>query len=480
MNKVIGKACIILANLCWLISSIPGWFAFRLASRRVKRTQLAILRRIIRTNEGTKFGWAHHFETLSGLEDFRGLPLSEYEDYEDFLEAIKAGYSNILTGDSVKVLQPTSGSTAATKLIPYTGSLKTEFKAAVDPWIASMYMAYPSLLRGRHYWSISPTTPCPTNASSKVRIGFADDSEYLGAIQRFLVRTLFAVPLRPDAARAQELRNLDVSNYKGFDTIWPHLKIISCWTDGVSEPWLTELIHCFPQAIIQGKGLTATEGIISFPSGDSGRPVCAVRSHFLEFIHAENGKAYCAWELEEGQEYSVVLTSSGGLYRYRLHDRVQVTGYDHQAPRLKFIERENLVSDMVGEKLNGKHVELSIGNVEKALDLRFRFAMLAPLEEHGDARYVFYMQLTEGSDPNFQSISKAMETELARNYYYQNARELSQLQHLKVFNIDNKQDAHIVYRQHYLGRGAKSGEIKFSALSVDRTWTGEFPGEYIL
>ncbi len=556
MSEVLGKIWIVLANLCWLLSSIPGWLAFRLASRRVRRTQLALLQRIIKTNETTKFGRTHHFEALSSLTDFQTLPLSEYEDYEDSLEAIKAGKADILTSDSVELLQPTSGSTAATKLIPYTRSLKAEFKAAVDPWIASMYLAHPSLLWGRHYWSISPATLCPADGSSKVRIGFADDAEYLGIVQRFLARALFAAPpdisqvtdhdafeyltllflcreknlrvisvwhpsfftmllealrrhfpsiicdiesgtisseigidsklrrifelsLRPDAKRAQELRQHDVSTCTGLSAIWPHLTVISCWTDGNSEPWLTELIRCFPEATVQGKGLTATEGIVSFPFGDSRRPVCAVRSHFLEFIHTETGKAYCAWELEEDQEYSVALTSSGGLYRYRLHDIVRVTGYDHQAPCLKFIARDNLVSDIVGEKLNGKHVEESIRSVENELGLRFRFAMIAPAEENGNALYVLYMQLAEKPALNFQCVGKSMEAKLFQNYYYQHARRLSQLQHLKVFSIDGSQDAYMLYRQHCLERGAKSGEIKFHALSADRTWANEFPGGYV-
>jgi hypothetical protein len=556
MNKALGIIWIGLANLCWLLSSIPGWLAFQLASRRVKRTQLALFRRIIKTNAATRFGRAHHFDALSDVKDFQTLPLSEYEDYEDFIKAIKAGETAVLTGDTVELLQPTSGSTAATKLIPYTRSLKAEFKAAVDPWIASMYLAHPSILWGRHYWSISPATPCSADASSRVRIGFADDTEYLGGIQSILARALFALPpefsqltdhdafeyltllflcreknlrvisvwhpsfltvllkalpqhfpsiihdiesaaisgeikidpelrrtlvsrLRPDVKRAQELCQLDVSTDAGRGAVWPRLRIISCWTDGISEPWLTELTRCFPQATIQGKGLTATEGIVSFPFGASGRTICAVRSHFLEFIDVTTGNARCAWELEEGQEYSVVLTSGGGLYRYRLHDTVRVTGYDHQTPYIKFVARDNIVSNLVGEKLNGKHVEESIRKIENTLGFHSRFAMLAPVEKEGNAQYVLFVQAAKEPAPDFQIVSQLMEDELSRNYHYQHARNISQLQHLKVFRIDGSQDADVVYRRHFLEQGAKSGEIKFNALSLDHTWADEFPGEFI-
>jgi hypothetical protein len=41
----------------------------------------------------------------------------------------------------------------------------------------------------------------------------------------------------------------------------------------------------------------------------------AVRSHFFEFVSAD-GKVRLAHELSDGAEYSVLLTTSGGLWRY--------------------------------------------------------------------------------------------------------------------------------------------------------------------
>ena len=556
MNKAFGKVCVALANVCWLLSSMPGWLAFLIASRRVKRAQLSLLRRILKQNAATEFGEHHRFAELSKVADFRAVPLSEYEDYADLVDKLKAGESSVLTRDSVELLQPTSGSTAATKLIPYTKTLRDQFKAAVDPWIASMYLAHPSLLGGRHYWSISPTTAYPADSEAKVKIGFADDAEYLGKIQRWLSRALLVMPpeisqvtdhdafeyltllflcreknlrvisvwhpsfltvllkviperlpsivrdlengavgdsvklnaelrgkfnerLRADAKRAEELGRLDVSSSDGLGALWPKLRVISCWTDGIAEPWLGELKRCFPQATIQGKGLTATEGIVSFPYGKVGGAVCAVGSHFLEFVEPETGKLFCAWELEEGREYGVVLTTGGGLYRYRLHDVVRVTGFFRQAPCLKFIARDNLVSDLVGEKLNGRHVEESVRSVEQQLGMRFRFALLAPLAEEGGAGYVLYAQLGEAAAPDFQQVALLLDVELQLNYHYRHARGLSQLEPVKVFLIAESEDAGVIYRRHFVAKGVKPGELKINALAVDRTWSEEFTGEFV-
>lgn len=554
MSNPPGKFRVFLANLAWLLACIPGWMAFLLASRNIKRTQWQLLARILKRNSATAFGREHHFESIATSEGFGALPLSEYDDYLDAIEAIKSGKPAILTRHPVEILQPTSGSTAATKLIPYTRALSKEFKAAIDPWIASLYLAFPSLLFGRHYWSISPSTPPPVDPDSLVRIGFADDSQYLGVIERMMTSVLFAVPqeisrvadqeafeyltllflcreknlrlisvwhpsfltvllkalpghfpallrdiesgtinpglrldpgtrgklvshLSPRPARAGELSQIDTTVPDWPQAIWPRLRVISCWTDGVSEPWVSELAKYFPQAFIQGKGLAATEGIVTFPLGKTGQKVCAIRSHFLEFIDTATGKIHNAWEVEAGKEYSIVMTTGGGLYRYRLHDLVRVTGFFKQAPCLDFLSRDNMVSDLVGEKLSARHVEESIRRMEMTLGCGFEFAMLAPLHEGDRVGYVLFLKHDGGSELDFERVACLVEEELRRNYHYHHARNLSQLEPLRVFRIDS--DATMNYRSHLIGKGMKAGDIKFQMLSTDCTWMNVFSGKYV-
>lgn len=554
MSSRPGKLRVALANAAWLLACLPGWLAFLAASRRVRRTQRRLMARLLRRNAATAYGREHQFAAVSSPEDFRTLPLTEYEDYLEAVSAIAAGRAEVLTSERVELLQPTSGSTAATKRIPYTRSLRREFQAAIEPWIASLYLAFPALLAGRHYWSISPSTPPPAEPAARVRTGFADDAEYLGAIQRWLARTLFAVPaelarvadreafeyltllflcrednlrlisvwhpsfltvllqalpgrwtsllrdlksgtidaalqldpelrrqlsarLAPSPARARALAQIDTSAPDWPQVVWPALRVISCWSEGISEPWLTELAGYFPRAAIQGKGLTATEGIVSFPLGRSGRKACAIRSHYLEFLEPGSGRCRNAWEVEAGKVYSVVLTTGGGLYRYRLHDLVRVTGFFNQAPCLEFLARDNLVSDLVGEKLSAMHVEAALREVERSLGRRFEFALLAPVQVGPRAGYVLFVQPGAGLDTEFGSVARLLEEQLRCNYHYHHARNLSQLAPLRIFNIEK--GAAASYRRHLTGRGIKAGDIKFQALSTDRQWASAFDGRYV-
>src|SRR5208282_5190930 len=96
-----------------------------------------------------------------------------------------------------------------------------------------------------------------------------------------------------------------------------------------------ELAAMFPRATIQPKGLIATEGFVSLPLWGRDGAALAIRSHFFEFLDAVE-KSRLAHELSVGEEYSIVLTTGGALWRYRLHDRVKVMGFERECPLLKF------------------------------------------------------------------------------------------------------------------------------------------------
>lgn len=133
--------------------------------------------------------------------------------------------------------------------------------------------------------------------------------------------------------------------------LWP-LAVVCCWKGGPAGFFLERL----PQALgrdlpVREVGITASEGYFGIPVGDDDDGgVAWLGGHLLEFIDAA-GQARFAWELEEGQEYRLVITTSGGLYRYDLNDIVRVTGFLGRAPRLRFVRKGGNVLNLTGEKL---------------------------------------------------------------------------------------------------------------------------------
>jgi hypothetical protein len=142
------------------------------------------------------FGRKHDLFAIRDAADFaQRVPLSTYEDVEPHVARIASGEQDVLARGPVTHLAPTSGSTGARKLVPFTPPLTAAFNAAVFPWLLDLVRQRPGIVGGPAYWSISPlANDVETDESSAVPIGFADDAEYLGASRAWLVRQAMAVP----------------------------------------------------------------------------------------------------------------------------------------------------------------------------------------------------------------------------------------------------------------------------------------------
>ena len=503
------------ANLAWFLSCVPEYAAFLAASLRRR-----------------------------GPASAAGPPV-EYESLQGDIDGIRLTGRLPLTGEPVRRLVPTSGTAAAPKLIPYTESLLAEMRRAFDAWVASLYLACPALLFGRHYWSLSPNTEPPDAGGSAVPVGFDDDIEYLRPCQRRCLRRLLVAPpevarvhdaeaftyatllfmtrepnlrlisvwhpsfltllldgfaqhrdeiaesihagriarrdgiphnlvpvlektLVPDPARAAAVAAVAPADPAFAMRLWPNLRVVSCWMDGHAARWRDDLHRRFPGAAIQGKGLLATEGVVSFPMGLRGAPVCAVRSHRIEFLDPRDGRVLGPQDVEIGAVYSVLLTTGGGLTRYRLHDVVRVAGLFHRIPRLRFVGRDNQTSDLVGEKLNAFQAQEAIAAVEQELGVRPRFAMLAPAAHGGAWRYRLYLE----GDTDGQRAAAVVEKTLCGNFYYLHARRHGQLASADVRRVTD--DAAGAYRAHLVRHGTKAGDVKFTPLSLRTDWDSVF------
>ena len=273
------------------------------------------------------------------------------------------------------------------------------------------------------------------------------------------IEKLYDGILIKDRFRAIELKEL-ISN-KDYKSIWSELQVISCWCDGNSAKYYSEIKRIFPDVNIQAKGLLATEGVISFPfAGENGSRL-SINSHFYEFESIKNGKIYLSHEIEKGQDYSVIITTSGGLYRYRLNDIIEVTDVIENFPLIKFKGKKDKVSDMFGEKLNEEFLKSLI---EKN-DIDPDFYMFAPEID----RYVLYIK----SD----NIPNGLDEMLRENFHYDYCRKLGQLKELEIFKVSG--NAEEEYIDGCVRQGQRIGDIKPTALSLWSGWDKIFKGEYI-
>lgn len=478
-------------GFAWWLSCLPEARRFQAAAGQVRSSQWQYLRNLFLRNQTCEY-FRHH--RLMRAEDFREqLPLVSYADLEDWIDRCTRGQQNVLCSEPIGLFEPTSG-TQAVKLIPYTASLKAEFQRGLGAWIGDLYGGKPSLMSGRAYWSITPPPQRPQRTAGGIPIGFEDDAAYLGGWSQRLVRGMLAVPKATDLddtitqlLDCPDLKLVSVwsptfwllllerlkTNWEhwarqpalcrrmsgGLGKVWPQLQLLSCWADGPSVRFLPALRADFPNLFIQPKGLLATEAFVSFPRLGRRGAALAVRSHFFEFL-GEDGGLYLAHELAQGRAYEVVVSTGGGLYRYRLGDRVRVTGFYRECPLLRFLGRSGVVSDHFGEKL-------SITAIELWLPARSGPCFVA-FEEGG---YVLY------AEGDLSEAVREGESLLGDYYHYGLCRKLGQLKPLRGFQIEGNAWEAFYRRMESLGR--RRGEVKPLALRLEEDWSRYLPGRWV-
>lgn len=273
-----------------------------------------------------------------------------------------------------------------------------------------------------------------------------------------------AILAKKNRALAAELERLDP---RRPETIWPQLRQISCWADGQAAGAARDLAAGFPNVKLAPKGLIATEAFVSLPF-EGARPL-AVRSHVFEFIDA-SGNVLGVDDLTVGGEYSVVVTTGGGLYRYRLSDLVGVDGFVRGTPSIVFVGKEDHVSDLVGEKLNDGFVASVLARVFRVAGAQPAFALLAPERTQHGQRYTLFVESRGGAMP--RALDAEVERELRANPHYDLARRLGQLEPLAVCCVGAA--AHEVFLSHRSRSGVALGGVKPSCLSTDTGWRSRF------
>lgn len=510
-------------NMTWVLPSYPHYQSLIRATNNIEKTQNKILLGIIKKNKKTMYGKKHSFDKIDGINDFQKLPITEYEDYIKYIDLIQNGESNILTEDGVTLLMPTSGSTKK-KLIPYTKGLKKEFQKAIFAWTFDLFRSNKKLFLGKLFFSISP------ELNQNKSIGFEDDTEYFGWRKHLLNRLMVVpnevkqikntdtfhyvtllfllkeknlrfisiwsptyltimldkIPSWIESI-AKDIRDGTISKTKGIDKkilkilvsnikkdknraievergqLFDSLEVISCWGDGNSSFYLEQLKRLIGKNI-QEKGLISTEAFISLPIQN--KKILAINSHFFEFIDIKTNKIYLAHNLKKGEEYYVVITTSGGLYRYNTQDIVRCDGYFNNCPELSFIGRNNYI-DLFGEKISESFASEVCKNIFKKHNIHPSFFMISPELINNNYFYALFIDYHVDNHIN-KGITLDFEKELSKNYHYAYCRKLGQLTPARVYFISKGKEIYMEVSKLY---GIKMGNLKNNVLNKRLNWS---------
>ena len=207
--------------------------------------------------------------------------------------------------------------------------------------------------------------------------------------------------LKPDKKRAAELRKL--LNYKKItpDLYWRGLSVISCWLAGSVGRYSSDLKKYLPDSIcLWDCGYGATESKFNIPlrPSDPSGPL-TVHSAYYEFIDTDNpDRILKAHQLEKNKIYEILCTTYSGLFRYRMHDLITVTGFSGKTPEIKFESKSGDVINICGEKISAFVLIDAVLNSIKDTGIETEGWCVAP--DFENKKYLFYIEPVDCSRCN--------------------------------------------------------------------------------
>jgi len=320
---------------------------------------------------------------------------------------------------------------------------------------APLCVAYIRNHEARYYTLTRLSVPCDTSwivtasPATVLRLARTADEErealirdiHDGELRRDIdvpeeIRTELAPRFKPNPARARELERLVEQHGRLLPKHYWNLDFLANWMGGTMGLYLQDYPAYFGDVPVRDIGLLSSEGRMCIPLED-GTPagVLEVTSQFFEFIPAdeyesESPTVLRSFELEEGEEYFLIVTTSSGLYRYDMGDRVRMAGWYNQAPMIEFLCKGSHISSMTGEKLTERQVVGAVDQVNATGRWRINNFVMAP-RWSDPPYYVFHVERTTARDA--AALAQAVDGELRRyNIEYDSKRQTDRLAPLSV------------------------------------------------
>ncbi|KAB5530145.1 hypothetical protein DKX38_020226 [Salix brachista] len=215
----------------------------------------------------------------------------------------------------------------------------------------------------------------------------------------------------------ESCEELENQNWVGLITkFWPNSKYVYSIMTGSMQPYLQKLRHYAGGLPLVSADYGSTESWIGanvdpyLPPEDATFAVIPTFSYY-EFMPLYRQNQDCGSAIDdfiedepvplskvkEGQEYDIVLTTFTGLYRCKLGDVVEVTGFHNGTPKLNFICRRKLILTINIDKNTEKDLQMVVEKGSQLLVSKAR-AELVDFTSHAESEtqpghYIIYWEI---------------------------------------------------------------------------------------
>jgi hypothetical protein len=356
--------------------------------------QREVLQDLVTSAQYTEFGRKYNFSNLFTVRDFKeAIPIHEYEDLKPYIERIMNGEQNILWNTPIYWFAKSSGTTSdKSKFIPISDESLEDghFKASKD--VLSMYYQYKpdsALLTGKGLLIGGSHSINPMNAEAQYGdlsavlfqnspfwahwlrtpdLSIALMDEWESKIEKIAEATIkenvTSVSGVPTWTLVLFKRILEITGKKTIGDVWPSLELYM--HGGVSfTPYKEQFQHIIGREINYLEMYNASEGFFAAQErpGDDGMLLFSDHGIFYEFMPVnEYGKKEPRTigldDVETSRNYTPVISTNGGLWRYLTGDTIQFTSI--RPYRVK-------VSGRLKHFMNAFGEEVIVDNTDKAI-----------------------------------------------------------------------------------------------------------------
>ncbi len=350
---------------------------------------------LLRKGEKTVYGKENNFKNIKTIEAFQNrVPIARYDDLKGYIERMMQGESNVLWPREVKWYAKSSGTTNdKSKFIPVSGESLEDchFQGGRDVFViytdsfpeSKIYTGKGLTLGGSHQVS-------PVNGKSHVgdlsaiyieNVPFFLDlkrtpdasialiesfDEKIAKIAEVSVKENVTSFVGVPSWNLVMLKHiLEVTGKDNIHEIWPNLELFV--HGGINfEPYREQFKKILPSPQMNYvETYNASEGFFAIQDDMKDKSMLLMMDYgiFYEFIplselDKENPTALTVDDVETGKVYAIVISTTGGLWRYLIGDTVEFTSlYPHKI----------IIKGRTKHYINAFGEELMVDNAEQGL-----------------------------------------------------------------------------------------------------------------
>ncbi|MGB0427599.1 MAG: GH3 auxin-responsive promoter family protein [Flavobacteriales bacterium] len=458
--------------------------------------QNKVFKTLISKAKRTQFGKDHAFETIQTIEQFQAqVPVRTYVDFQEYIQDIIEGKSDVLWPKKPLYFAKTSGTTAGAKYIPLTkSSLKNQIDAAKMALFNYIHQSQNSdyvdgkmiFLQGSP--EVDHSKAVPSGRLSGIVANFVPkylqknrlpsyktnciedwETKVETIVEETKTQDMTLISGIPSWVQMYFEKLIEKTGEKDIKSLFPNFKLFVY--GGVNyEPYRQKFLQLIGEDVDSIELFPASEGFFAFQDLQSKKEMLLLLDSgiFYEFIPTselsqEHPTRLTIKDVEVGVDYALIISTDAGLWSYSIGDLVRFTSTSPY--RIVVSGRIKHFTSAFGEHVIAYEVEQAIQAGIKDHNLRVREFHVAPEvnPESGLPYHEWFIEFDEKPE-NIQQIAQTIDLKMqSLNPYYLDLRAGNILKELKITPLQPNS-----FEDYMKSQGKLGGQNKIPRLANDR------------